>query len=219
MSKDEIIQETKRFVEERLRDESSGHDWWHVSRVWRSAMIIGAREGADIFVVQLAALLHDISDYKLNGGDKEAGPWIAARWLKKLGVPDDDVAHVSRIIRSIGFERDRLINDDLSLEGKVVQDADRLDAIGAIGIARAFAFGGYTNKPIFRPESNGEDGDRGGKEDSPSGSSVGHFYDKLLFLKGALHTETAKHVAETRHRVLEKYLQEFFREWNGEDIL
>src|SRR5438105_9049336 len=146
---DAILQETANYVEQKLEEEASGHDWWHVYRVWQLAKRIAEAEGANSYIVQLAALLHDIGDWKFHNGDETAGPRLADRWLREKGVEESDIEHVCTIIRDVSFKGAKTpVHRMQSLEGAVVQDADRLDALGAIGIARAFAYGGYANREL-----------------------------------------------------------------------
>jgi uncharacterized protein len=211
----QVIEKTMIFVRNELYHDSSGHDWWHVYRVWSVAREIAAVERANILVVELAALLHDISDYKLNGGDAEAAPAISRKWLTDVGVAPLLVDHVCSIVSSSGYKRELY---EESLEAKIVHDADRLDAIGAIGIARAFAFGGFNGDPIYLPEETPKEYANVEEYRKRSSSSVNHFYEKLLNLKEQMQTQAARQVAEHRHRILVEYLDEFFAEWDSRDV-
>src|SRR3989339_1633286 len=194
MKQSEIIEKTKEYVQNKLSGESSGHDWWHIYRVWKNALNIGQHENVDLFVVQLAALLHDIADWKFNDGDLDIGPKIAREWLESLEVEEEIIAHVTQIIKEASFKGAGEIKRMPTLEGEVVQDADRLDAIGAIGIARTFAYGGNKNRLMYDP----------GKKPSlhkskkeflkNDGSSINHFYEKILLLKDRMNTKTAKKI-------------------------
>ena len=217
MTNEQFIEKTAKFVKTELFDESSGHDWWHVCRVWQMSRKICAIEGGDPLVVELTALLHDISDYKLNGGDELAAPRIARKWLTDLGVTDSVVLKVSDLMGSLGF-LPVVGAMPPPIEGKIVLDADRLDAIGAIGIARAFAYGGFKGHAIYQPSEEPREYQNRSEYLTRSSSSVNHFYEKLLLLKDKMHTETARQIATRRHRVLENYLEEFFREWTGDDL-
>ena len=201
-----------------MREDSSGHDWWHVDRVRTLAVWLAGREHADPYVVELAALLHDISDYKLNGGDHDRGPRIAADWIRRLGEPEPVAVAVAGIIAGMSFMGAGVPAAPLSLEGQVVQDADRLDAIGAIGVARAFAFGGYAGEimhdPARRPRPHAT-ADAYLNRDS---TTISHFQEKLLLLKDRLNTVSARQIARHRHEFLEAFLSEFLAEWDGADI-
>lgn len=215
MDKEVIIKQTAKHVREILFGDSSGHDWWHVYRVWKNSIKIAGNENADLFVVQLAALLHDISDWKLNDGDVEAGPRLAREWLEKMNVEEAVVSQVCEIIKNISFKGAGVKTPMLTTEGMVVQDADRLDAMGAIGIARTFAYGGYKNREIHNPEIKPELHDTFEKYKNSTGPVINHFYEKLLLLKGLMNTATAKRMAEGRHKYMEQFLERFYKEWDG----
>ncbi len=216
MNKQEIIDITAKYVRETLEGEASGHDWWHVYRVWKMAQNIGQKENADMFVVELAALLHDIADYKMHGGDDSVGPRVAREWLEKQGVDEEIISHVCEIIKEASFRGAKVETKINTIEGKVVQDADRLDAIGAIGIARTFAYGGAKNREMYNPDIKPEfhESFEQYKKNNNS-STVNHFYEKLLLLKDLMNTETGKFIATGRHQIMEKYLNDFFNEWEG----
>ncbi len=208
-------------VRQKLEGEGSGHDWWHVYRVWKMAQHIGKEENANMFVVELAALLHDIADWKSHGGNDTVGPRVARQILSEHGVSEDVINHVCEIISTMDFKGAGVKSEMKTLEGKVVQDADRLDAIGAIGIARTFAYGGHKGRSMYEPEQKlgvqlpfmhqtKEDYFR---NESPT---INHFYEKLLLLKDRMNTEAAKKLAEGRHQFMKEYLDRFFREWEGE---
>jgi uncharacterized protein len=215
MNTQAIIGKTAEHIRTMFSGESSGHDWWHVYRVWRTAVRIGTSEKADPFVVELAALLHDIADWKFHNGDSEAGPKAARLWLENIGVEESVINHVCQIIQDISFKGDGTLTPVRSREGMVVQDADRLDAMGAIGIARAFAYGGYKHREIFNPDVPQKhlttfEGYKGA-----TGTTINHFYEKLLLLKNLMNTDTGKAMAEERHTFMEHYLERFFLEWEG----
>jgi uncharacterized protein len=191
-----------------------GHDWWHVYRVWKNAVHIGRKENADIFVVQLAALLHDIADWKFHSGDFSIGPKLAREWLEKVNVEEEVVSHVCGIIENMPFKGSKIKSEMKTKEGRVVQDADRLDAMGAIGVARVFTVGAVMKRPIFNPDI-GLDKKVKDFRTRRSHSSIHHFYDKLLLLKDLMNTETGKKMAEERHRYMEQFLDRFFKEWEG----
>ena len=209
------IQKVADEVKAKLEGEGSGHDWWHIVRVWNMAKHIGASEGADTFVVELAALLHDIADWKFHGGDDTVGPKVARQILEKHSVPTEVINKVCVIIMGMSFKGAGVKTEMPTLEGKVVQDSDRLDAIGAIGIARTFAYGGHKNRPMYDP--NEKPSLHQSKEEyfNSESPTINHFYEKLLLLKDKMNTKTAKSLAEDRHQFMEEYLDRFFQEWDG----
>ena len=211
-----VIEKIAAEVKRRLEGEGSGHDWWHTYRVWKMSRRIGIGEGADLFVIELAALLHDIADHKFHNGDLTVGPAVARQMLAGNSLPDEVIDHVCDIIGTMSYKGAGVKTDMRTLEGKVVQDADRIDAIGAIGIARAFAYGGYKNRPIHVP---GEEPILHQSKEAyfkSNGASINHFYEKLLLLKDRMNTEMAKKIAEDRHMFMEEYLNRFFKEWEGD---
>lgn len=215
MSLNGIIDRTADHVRDALSGEGSGHDWHHIERVWRLAKRIGEAEAADMAVVELAALLHDIADWKAHGGDPTVGPKTAMAWLTAQGLDVDAVQHVGRIIANISFKGAKVEQPTLSAEGKVVQDADRLDAIGAIGIARAFAYGGSKGRAIYEPACRPTEHDSAEAYLNSQGTTVNHFYEKLLLLRDRMNTKTGRAIAEERHRFMEEYLRRFYEEWEG----
>lgn len=217
MNEQEIIEQTAVYVREKMSGEGSGHDWWHVYRVWRNSIHIAINEEADMIVVELAALLHDIADWKFNDGDIKEGPRQAREWLKRLGVDEAVISHVSEIVGGISFKGAGVTTHMRTIEGKVVQDADRLDAIGAIGIARTFAYGGHLNHEIYNPEKKPVMHNTFEEYKNGKGSVINHFYEKLLLLKDLMNTETAKRIAMERHSFMEQFLDKFFREWEGKE--
>jgi len=217
MNKEQIIKETAEYVKKVLGGEGTGHDWWHVYRVWRKAIHLGKEEKADLFVVQLAALLHDIADWKFNEGDDSVGPEMAREWLERMEVDKDTISHVCEIIEDVSFKGAGVDNRMKTVEGMVVQDADRLDALGAIGIARTFAYGGYKGREIYNPDIKPERHETFEAYKAKNGPSINHFYEKLLLLKDRMNTKTAKAIAERRHRFMEEYLDRFYQEWEGRD--
>ncbi len=202
-------------MESRLSGESSGHDWWHIDRVWRMAIRIAEAEKADRTVVELAALLHDIADWKLHNGDETAGLHQAETFLGRTGIDADTRAHVLDILSNLSFKGAGVATPMKTLEGCVVQDADRLDALGALGIARAFAYGGNKNRLIHHPNQQPVLHRNFEEYKSSRGPTINHFFEKLLLLKDRMNTATAKQIAEDRHRFLEQYLNRFFKEWDG----
>jgi len=211
----DIIQKTTDHVRGLLSGEGSGHDWFHVERVRNVALAIAREERADLFVVELAALLHDVADWKFAGGDHEAGSRAAREWLVSLGVPQDTVEHVADIIASLSFKGAGVETPMKTIEGQCVQDADRLDAIGAIGIARAFAYGGHKGRAMYDPAIPPEPHASFEAYKKNVGPTINHFYEKLLLLKDRMNTRTGKRLAAERHAVLEEFLEEFFAEWEG----
>jgi len=217
MDKNQIINQTAEYIKLRLSGEGSGHDWWHVYRVWKNAVHIAESEEADLFIVELAALLHDIADWKFNDGNDDIGPQMAKEWLESLNVEENVVVHVCNIIQDISFKGAGVATNMKTKEGMIVQDADRLDAMGAIGIGRAFAYGGSKGREMYNPELKPENHNSFEQYKNSKGSSINHFYEKLLLLKELMNTETARKIAEKRHVFMEEYLSEFFLEWEGKD--
>ena len=215
MNKKVIIQKTADYARETLEGEGSGHDWWHVYRVWKMAKHIGKTENVDMFVVELAALLHDIADYKLHNGDTEIGPRKAEEWLRSLGVDQKIINHIKTIINDAHFKGANVKDKMNSTEGEIIQDADRLDAIGAIGIARTFAYGGHKNAPIHNPNLKPIMYNSFEEYKSNTPSTIAHFYEKLLLLKDRMNTKTARQIALGRHKYMEKFLKKFYLEWDG----
>lgn len=211
----EPILRTADYVRSALQNEASGHDWWHIWRVWQVARRIGQAENADMLVVELAALLHDIADWKAHAGDSNIGSDTARRWLVSINTHEGIVEHVCGIVRDISFKGAGVVSPRLSLEGKVVQDADRLDAMGAIGIARAFAYGGAHGRLIHDPATKPEPHQTAEAYLNSTGSTINHFHEKLLLLQDRMNTATAHAIAATRHRFMQGFLQRFDEEWNG----
>ncbi len=215
LDKGEVIKRTEQFVRRKLESEASGHDWWHVHRVRNNALNIAQGEQVDEFVVELAALLHDIADWKFYDGDLSVGPRAAREWLESISVEEQVVAHVCDIIATVSFKGAGVETKMRSPEGMVVQDGDRLDAIGAIGIGRTFAYGGHAGRPMHAPEVQPVLHATFEQYKSSNGPTVNHFYEKLLLIKDRLNTETARRLAEDRHTFMEKFLERFFAEWDG----
>ncbi len=217
MDQNLIIQKTADYIKQEFADDSSGHDWWHIYRVWKNAITICEHENADSFIVQLAALLHDLDDWKFNNAADET-PHRAKAWLDSLSVDPSVTDAVCRIISHISFKGAGVENKMDSLEGFIVQDADRLDAIGAIGIARAFAYGGYKNRPLYDPDAPPQMHQTFEQYKNSKSATINHFYEKLLLLKDMMNTPTAKRIAEQRHEVMAQYLDQFMNEWDGKDV-
>ena len=211
-----LLKETVEFVKITLKEAESGHDWWHILRVWNNAKLISQTEKADMLVVELAALLHDIADSKFHGGNEEIGPQVAGDFLTSIAVEESVIEHVQQIIRNISFKTSFNEARFHSKELDIVQDADRLDAMGAIGIARAFTYGGYKNRELFNPDI--KPALNMSKEDykNSTAPTINHFYEKLLLLKDRMNTPTGRRIAEERHQFMLTYLEQFNNEWNGE---
>ena len=214
-NKEQIVQ-TEHFVKDALAGAEAGHDWWHIHRVFNNVKLILAGEEADRLVVELAALLHDIADSKFNDGDEEIGPQKAGDFLRSIHVEESIIMHVQQIIRNISFRSGLGEVSFHSRELEIVQDADRLDAIGAIGIARAFTYGGFKNREIYNPEIPPALNMSKEEYKNSSSPSINHFYEKLLLLKDQMNTETGRQIALERHSFMVLYLKQFESEWNGE---
>lgn len=215
LNHDRLIAETVKFVKHTLDGAESGHDWWHIQRVWNNALQIIKTESADRLIVELSALLHDIADSKFHDGDEEIGPKKARDFLSSQKLPEDLILHVQQIIRNMSFKASLGKVEFHSNELGIVQDADRLDAIGAIGIARAFTYGGFKNRELYNPEIPPAINMSKEEYKSSAAPTINHFYEKLLLLKDKMNTETGKKIAAERHLFMEKYLEQFYREWDG----
>lgn len=213
--KSDYIAQTEHHVRQLLEGEGSGHDWWHIYRVRNTALTLCKAEAADPFVVELSALLHDIADHKFHDGNTEIGPRKAGEWLQRLGVDLTIIDHVKQIIKDLSFKGADVATPMKTMEGKIVQDADRLDAIGAIGIARAFAYGGHKNRELYNPEQAPTRHTSFSAYKNDIGPTINHFYEKLMLLKDRMNTTSAKKIAEERHLFMEQYLQQFYTEWEG----
>jgi uncharacterized protein len=217
MNQEKIITATIAFVKKELKNAEGGHDWFHIQRVFKNSILISKDEKVDVFVVSLAALLHDIADPKFYNGDETIGPKKASEFLTDQKVSTHDIDHVVRIIKHISFKNsfDKASKKFTSIELKVVQDADRLDAIGAIGIARCFNYGGFKNRPLYDPEIIPNLNMTKAQYKSSDAPTINHFYEKLLLLKGKMNTASGKKLATQRHAFMETYLQQFYAEWDG----
>ncbi|TCN62056.1 HD domain-containing protein [Acetobacteroides hydrogenigenes] len=213
---DGLVGKTAEYVRSLLVGEGSGHDWWHIYRVWKMSVRIAKEENANLLVVELGALLHDIADWKFNDGDEEVGPAKARAWLQSLMVDEEVIAQVCQIVRDISYKGAGVATPMPTIEGQVVQDADRLDAIGAIGIARTFAYGGSKAREMYNPDQSPVLHQSFEQYKMGNGSTINHFYEKLLLLKERMNTATAKRLAQHRHKVMEEFLDEFYLEWEGE---
>ncbi|SHG77118.1 HD domain-containing protein [Flagellimonas flava] len=213
---DLLIEETKNFVREQLKHAEGGHDWFHTERVYKTAKRISEQEQVDSLVVQLAALLHDIADPKFHDGDEEIGPKTAQEFLISQDLDTDRTEHITNIIRYMSFKNslDKGQAEFNSLELKVVQDADRLDAIGAIGIARTFNYGGFKNRPMYDPDIEPNLNMTKEEYKKSNAPTINHFYEKLLLLKDKINTDTGRELAAERHQFMLDYLEQFYKEWN-----
>jgi uncharacterized protein len=216
MNQETVIQKTVDFVKKALFDAEGGHDWWHIYRVWKLSKHIAQTEEVDNFVVELGALLHDIADSKFHNGDEEVGPRKAREFLSSLDVREEVIIHVENIISNISFKGGKHTQKFKSLELDVVQDADRLDAIGAIGVARTFNYGGHKGREIYNPEIKPNLNMTKEEYKNSNAPTLNHFYEKLLLLKDRMNTNTGKSMAEHRYKYMEQFLDEFYKEWNGE---
>ncbi len=203
------------YLIEKFSNEGTGHDWHHIQRVTNNALLISDTEGGDKTVIELAALLHDIDDHKFNGGDAEAGARTAKKVMLEFGFDAELIEKVTSIINKVSYKGANVDSVPNSIEGQIVQDADRLDAIGAIGIARAFAYGGSKNRPIYEPEVTHELHDSFDQYMNAKSHTINHFYEKLLLLKDKMNTVTGKKMAEKRHQVMVDFLDQFYDEWGG----
>jgi uncharacterized protein len=214
MPNSELVEKAAAYVKSLFSGEGSGHDWWHIYRVWQNALYLAREEEADLEVVQLAALLHDIADWKFQHDQQDAGAREARQWLQGQGAPEPLIQAVCLIIEEISYKGAGVPTPMSSAEGRIVQDADRLDAIGAVGIARAFAYGGFKGREMHNPEIAPQIHASFEAYKKNSGPTINHFYEKLLLLKDRMNTAAGKRLAEERHRYMESFLEQFQREWN-----
>ena len=217
MTPAEIIQKTAAYVETEFSGDSSGHDWWHIYRVWKNALLLCQQEPADVFTVELAALLHDLDDWKL-APSADGTHLRAAAWLRQMEIDPALSAHVCEIISHLSFKGADVATPMRSLEGQIVQDADRLDAIGAVGIARAFAYGGHKGRLLYDPAAPPQMHASFEQYKNSQSATINHFYEKLLLLKERMNTPTAKRIAAERHAYMETFLEQFLKEWDGKDL-
>jgi len=215
MDKQRIIDKTIEFVKETLKGAEGGHDWWHIYRVWNLSKKIAKVENVNLFVVELGALLHDIADSKFHSGNEIIGAEKAERFLESVGVDRGTILHVKNIILNISFKGGKVKQTFSSPELNVIQDADRLDAIGAIGIARTFNYGGFKNREIYNPGIKPNLNMTKEEYKNSTAPTINHFYEKLLLLKDRMNTETGKQMAEARHKFMLDFLDEFYEEWEG----
>lgn len=203
-------------IKEILGNDGAGHDWWHILRVVKLAQQINKKEKAEPFIVELAAWLHDIADHKYHNGDHRVGPKEARKWMESQDLDEEVIVKVETIVKEISYKGAEVSTPMTSLEGRIVQDADRLDAIGAIGIARTFAYGGSRNRLMYDPEQKPELHTDFEKYKSSTAPTINHFYEKLLLLKDRMNTDTGRELAASRHSYMESFLEQFYIEWEGE---
>jgi len=206
------LTETENYIQNYFDNEGSGHDWWHIRRVRNVALKLAEAEGGNVFRIEMAALLHDLDDWKLNG---ESEISKTEKWLDDLGISDSEKAYILEIIEQVSFKGAEVENNAISIEAKLVQDADRLDAIGAIGVARTFAYGGSKGRLIYHPNEKPVMHDSFEAYKKNTAPTINHFYEKLLLLKDLLNTNSAKQMAEKRHRFMEVFLEQFYAEWES----
>jgi uncharacterized protein len=220
MADNKIIEQTIVYVKETLQDAEGGHDWFHIHRVFLNAQSIAKEEKVNLLIVSLGALLHDIADAKFHDGDESIGPKVASEFLASIKVEQEVIDHVIDIIENISFKSS--LGDKTgaherfnSLELQIIQDADRLDAIGAIGIARAFNYGGFKNRELHNPKIPPNLNMTKEEYKKSTAPTINHFYEKLLLLKDKMNTKTGRQIAEKRHQFMERFLDQFYKEWNG----
>lgn len=211
-----IIDNTITFVKEKLQNAEAGHDWFHIERVYKNALLIAQEEDCDLTIVKLGALLHDIADSKFNDGDETVGPKVAREFLMTQKASEEVIKHVVNIIENISFKGGNFEKKFTSKELEIVQDADRLDALGAIGIARTFNYGGFKNRPLYNPAIAPKLNMTKEEYKNSEAPTINHFYEKLLLLKDKMNTETGKKLAQKRHQFMEHFLSQFYAEWDGE---
>lgn len=215
MNNKQLIEATKTFVKNSLVDAEGGHDWFHTLRVYNNAVLISKDEKADPLVVALGSLLHDIADSKFHDGDETIGPKLAREFLFKHNVDSLIIEHIIKIIENVSFKGGNINQEFTTPELEVIQDADRLDAIGAIGIARCFNYGGFKNRPLYDPDIKPNLNMSKEEYKRSKAPTINHFYEKLLLLKDRMNTKTGKKLAEKRHEYMKVFLDEFYAEWNG----
>ena len=213
-----LLQNTKTFVKQKLKNAEAGHDWFHIERVFNNSLLIAKSEICNLEVVQLAALLHDIADSKFHNGDESIGPKMAKIFLESQNVDLHIIEHVVKIIENISFKGGHKSSDFNSIELQIVQDADRLDAIGAIGIARTFNFGGFKNRELYNPDIKPNLSMSKEQYKNNIAPTINHFYEKLLLLKDKMNTETGKKLAQERHEFMKVFLEQFFKEVEGREV-
>ena len=216
MTNTDIISKTITFVKQQLANAEGGHDWFHIERVYKNALLIAREEKCDLQIVQLAALLHDIADSKFHNGDETIGPETARNFLESKNIAPETISHIINIIENISFKGGNFDKNFHSVELDIVQDADRLDAIGAIGIARAFNYGGFKNRALYDPKIAPNTNMSIEEYKRSQAPTINHFYEKLLLLKDKMNTQTGKQIAQQRHQFMQNFLSQFYAEWEGE---
>lgn len=211
-----LVERITDFVKSQNSDIATGHDWYHIDRVRKNALYLQSQEGGDKEVIELAALLHDISDYKFNGGNEQLGGDVSHNAVISAGGSSETAEKVRIIVNSVSYKGANVEDTTTSLEAKIVQDADRLDAIGAIGIARTFAYGGHVGNPIYDPELPHKLHNTFDEYKNAKSTTINHFYEKLLLLSDKMHTDTARLIAENRTEYMKNFLTQFYREWNND---
>jgi len=211
-----LIQEARAYVEQKFQGEATGHDWYHIERVTHQAIKLAALEGADMNIAELGALMHDVGDHKFLQPGEAEGPEQVRQWLKAHDASDEVIERVVTIVANVSYKGAGVETAMATIEGKVVQDADRLDAVGAIGIARTFAYGGHKGNPIHDPFIVPEKHGSFENYKKAGGTTINHFYEKLLLLKDRMQTESGRRIAEQRHQFMENYLEQFYEEWEGD---
>ncbi|GAA4050708.1 HD domain-containing protein [Flavobacterium chungnamense] len=211
-----LIDNTILFVKDKLKGAEAGHDWFHIERVYKNALLIAQEEVCDVQIVKLGALLHDIADSKFNDGDETVGSKVAREFLESQNTDEETIVHVINIIENISFKGGNFAKKFNSIELEIVQDADRLDAIGAIGIARTFNYGGFKNRQLYNPEIAPKLNMSKEEYKKSEAPTLNHFYEKLLLLKDKMNTKTGKQLAQERHKFMELFLSQFYAEWDGE---
>lgn len=211
-----LIDNTILFVKQKLENAEAGHDWFHIERVYKNALLIADGEACDLMIVKLGALLHDIADSKFNDGDETIGPKVAREFLASQNASEEVITHVVNIIENISFKGGNFEKKFTSKELEIVQDADRLDAIGAIGIARTFNYGGFKNRQLYNPNIAPKLNMTKEEYKKSEAPTINHFYEKLLLLKDKMNTETGKQIAQERHKFMELFLSQFYAEWDGD---
>lgn len=212
-----LIEKTVEFVKEKLEGAEAGHDWFHIERVWKLSKKIAATEHCNEEVVELAALLHDIADPKFHNGDETIALKVSRDFLESQQVQEEIIDKVLFIIKNISFKNRGDVPQDLPVELKIVQDADRIDAIGAIGVARTFNFGGFKNNLMYHPDIEPKLNMSKEEYKKSNGTTINHFYEKLLLLKDLMNTEKGKEIAGERHDFMLKFLDQFYKEWNVDE--
>jgi uncharacterized protein len=213
----DIIYKTQAHIKSLMLGEVTGHDWWHIHRVHQMAKFIAENENANSFIVEMAALLHDIADWKFNNGDDTLSSNLAREWMEGFDLKSSCIEHVCEIINCISFKGAGVPSSMRTIEGKIVQDADRMDAVGAIGIARAFAYGGFKKQEIYDPEFTPKLHESFEEYKFSKTTTINHFHEKLILLEELMNTDFGKKIASQRSKYMRDYLDRFLLEWKGED--